>query len=138
MVMESRKAREKYLHTVLDILEKELSNTKIRCRLMGRPKHLYSIFCKMENKGKNFSEIYDLIAVRILVNDLKDCYSALGIVHSLWSPIPGRFKDYIAMPKNNMYQSLHTSVIGPAGRPLEVQIRTEDMHKTSEYGVAAH
>ena len=136
--METRDQREEYLNKVLNVLSDELSKTNIKCRLMGRPKHLYSIYCKMENKGKDFNEIYDLIAVRILVDGIKECYAALGTVHALWSPIPGRFKDYIAMPKNNMYQSLHTSVIGPAGRPLEVQIRTEEMHKTSEYGVAAH
>ncbi len=138
MVTESRADREKYLGEVIGILHDEMDKVGIDAQIMGRPKHLYSIYQKMTSKGKGFSEIYDLIAVRIIVQDVRDCYSALGAVHTLWHPMPGRFKDYIAMPKYNMYQSLHTTVIGPAARPLEVQIRTVEMHRTSEYGVAAH
>jgi guanosine-3',5'-bis(diphosphate) 3'-pyrophosphohydrolase len=138
MVAETRAEREEYLDKVLNILRNEMDKVGIDCQLMGRPKHLYSIYQKMTRRGKGFSEIYDLIAVRIITKSVKDCYSALGAVHSLWHPMPGRFKDYIAMPKYNMYQSLHTTVIGPTGRPLEVQIRTEEMHRMSEYGVAAH
>ncbi len=138
MITESRAEREAYLSQVVSVLKDEMAKMGIEAQVMGRPKHLYSISQKMTKKDKDFSEIYDLIAVRLIVPTVKDCYSALGAVHTIWHPMPGRFKDYIAMPKYNMYQSLHTTVIGPAGRPLEVQIRTEEMHQKSEYGVAAH
>jgi len=138
MVAESRTAREAYLHQVIDQLSGELEAIGITSEIAGRPKHLYSIYQKMTHRGKDFSEIYDLIALRVIVDSVKDVYGALGTVHSIWKPMPGRFKDYVAMPKFNMYQSLHTTVIGPAGRPLEIQIRTEEMHRTAEYGIAAH
>ena len=120
MLTESRAEREEYLNKVLEILKAEMKKVGIDAQVMGRPKHLFSIYQKMTKKDKGFSEIYDLIAVRLIVPTVKDCYSALGAVHTIWHPMPGRFKDYIAMPKYNMYQSLHTTVIGPAGRPLEV------------------
>jgi GTP pyrophosphokinase len=138
MVAESRAAREEYLQQVIDQLQGELKEIGIESEISGRPKHLYSIYQKMTQRGKDFSEIYDLIALRVIVDSVKDVYGALGTVHSIWKPVPGRFKDYVAMPKFNMYQSLHTTVIGPAGRPLEIQIRTEEMHRTAEYGIAAH
>jgi guanosine-3',5'-bis(diphosphate) 3'-pyrophosphohydrolase len=138
MVAESREAREAYLYQVEDQLRSELEAVGIHAEIFGRPKHLYSIYEKMRNKGKDFSEIYDLIALRVIVASIKDTYGALGTVHSIWKPVPGRFKDYVAMPKFNLYQSLHTTVIGPAGRPLEIQIRTEEMHRNAEYGIAAH
>lgn len=138
MITDSREERENYLQDIIHTLRAEMDKIHTQAQIMGRPKHLYSIYQKMTQKGRGFSEIYDLIAVRLIVKSVKDCYSALGAVHALWHPMPGRFKDYIAMPKYNMYQSLHTTVIGPAGRPLEVQIRTEEMHRMSEYGVAAH
>ncbi|GAB4273328.1 MAG: bifunctional (p)ppGpp synthetase/guanosine-3',5'-bis(diphosphate) 3'-pyrophosphohydrolase [Coriobacteriia bacterium] len=139
MVAEKREDRERYLGLVSEQLERELAAAGIRqVEIMGRPKHLYSIYQKMTHKGKDFSEIYDLIAIRVIVPSVKDCYGALGVVHAIWKPVPGRFKDYVAMPKFNMYQSLHTTVVGPEGRTIEIQIRTEEMHRTAEYGVAAH
>lgn len=139
MVSDSREAREKYLEESIAILTEELERVDMKgFKITGRPKHLYSIYMKMQNKGKDFSEIYDLIALRVITEDIKDCYAVLGSVHSLWHPMPGRFKDYIAMPKNNMYRSLHTTVIGPAARPFEIQIRTQEMHNIAEYGIAAH
>jgi len=138
MVAESRSAREEYLEKTIIELTNELDKLNIQAKITGRPKHLYSIYQKMAEKGKDFSEIYDLIALRVIVETVGECYSCLGAVHTIWRPMPGRFKDYVAMPKFNMYQSLHTTVIGPATRPLEIQIRTKKMHHTSEYGVAAH
>ncbi|NLK00973.1 MAG: bifunctional (p)ppGpp synthetase/guanosine-3',5'-bis(diphosphate) 3'-pyrophosphohydrolase [Clostridia bacterium] len=133
-----RQEREEYINQVIGILDKELKKVDIKADISGRPKHFYSIYNKMVNKGLGLSEIYDLIAVRVIVNNVKDCYGVLGVIHALWKPIPMRFKDYVAMPKPNMYQSLHTTVIGPLGDPFEVQIRTWEMHRTSEYGIAAH
>ncbi|MDR2108000.1 MAG: bifunctional (p)ppGpp synthetase/guanosine-3',5'-bis(diphosphate) 3'-pyrophosphohydrolase [Coriobacteriales bacterium] len=138
MVAESRMAREEYLDSTIAEIHAELEKIGVEAKITGRPKHLYSIYLKMTEKGKDFSEIYDLIALRLIVETIGECYTCLGAVHTLWRPMPGRFKDYIAMPKFNRYQSLHTTVIGPAARPLEIQIRTRDMHHTSEYGVAAH
>jgi len=138
MLTEGRRARESFVNKSIGILRKELGKVGIRAEISGRPKHLYSIAKKMERKGSEFAEIYDLHAIRVLVDDVKDCYAALGVVHSLWRPVPGQFDDYIAMPKANMYQSLHTAVIGPEAKPLEVQIRTYQMHEVSEAGIAAH
>ena len=138
ILADQRRAREGFVNKSIGILRKELEKVEIKAEISGRPKHLYSISKKMERKGAEFTEIYDLNAIRVLVDDVKDCYAALGIVHSLWRPVPGQFDDYIAMPKANMYQSLHTAVIGPEAKPLEVQIRTYRMHEVAEAGIAAH
>jgi GTP pyrophosphokinase len=133
-----RGERQALIEQVTSEARAKLKELGVKAEVEGRPKHLYSIYEKMVIRGKEFNEIYDLVGVRILVDSLRDCYAALGSVHALWKPIPGRFKDYIAMPKSNMYQSLHTTVVGPAGKPLEIQIRTRDMHRTAKFGIAAH
>jgi GTP diphosphokinase / guanosine-3',5'-bis(diphosphate) 3'-diphosphatase len=138
LVGKAEHERGEYLDAVLEAVNGQLRKIKVKSDVTGRPKHLYGVYEKMQLRGKEFSEIYDLVGIRVLVETVKDCYAALGAIHSLWKPIPGRFKDYIAMPKFNMYQSLHTTVIGPEGRPLEVQIRSHQMHRTSEFGIAAH
>jgi guanosine-3',5'-bis(diphosphate) 3'-pyrophosphohydrolase len=138
LVGKAEDERSAYLEGVLEDVGQQLRKVKIKADVSGRPKHLYSVYEKMVLRGKEFNEIYDLVGIRVLVETVKDCYGALGALHSLWKPVPGRFKDYIAMPKFNMYQSLHTTVIGPEGRPLEVQIRSRQMHRTAEFGIAAH
>lgn len=138
LVAERAPAREEYLATVRDQVGTDLRTAKIRATVTGRPKHYYSIYQKMIVRGRDFADIYDLVGVRVLVDTVRDCYAALGALHARWNPVPGRFKDYIAMPKFNLYQSLHTTVIGPGGKPVEIQIRTHDMHRRAEYGVAAH
>ncbi|MEJ7892289.1 MAG: RelA/SpoT family protein, partial [Solirubrobacteraceae bacterium] len=138
LVNQQRDERERYVAKAGGYLEQELEALGIRADISGRAKHFYSIHTKMSKKGREFNEIYDLTAMRVIVDSVKDCYGAVGVIHSLWKPLPGRFKDMIAMPKFNMYQALHTTVIGPEGRPLEIQIRTADMHERAEYGVAAH
>jgi GTP pyrophosphokinase len=138
LVAQQRKEREHYVAQAGDYLSHELQSLRIHAEISGRAKHFYSIYSKMTHKGKEFNEIYDLTAMRVIVDSVKDCYAAVGAIHSLWKPLPGRFKDFIAMPKFNMYQSLHTTIIGPEGRPLEIQIRTHEMHELAEYGVAAH
>ncbi|HEX3045040.1 MAG TPA: bifunctional (p)ppGpp synthetase/guanosine-3',5'-bis(diphosphate) 3'-pyrophosphohydrolase [Bacillota bacterium] len=137
-VAKKRQEREVFINNVKETLQRALAEMELKAEVQGRPKHFYSIYEKMQEQGKDFTEIYDLMGLRVIVATVQDCYEVLGIVHTLWKPIPGRFKDYVAMPKSNMYQSLHTTVIGPGGEPMEIQIRTWEMHRTAEYGIAAH
>jgi GTP diphosphokinase / guanosine-3',5'-bis(diphosphate) 3'-diphosphatase len=138
LVAQHREDREDYVNEAGAYVSHELEAVGIRAEISGRAKHFYSIYSKMTKKGREFNEIYDLTAMRVIVGSVKDCYGAVGVIHSIWKPLPGRFKDFVAMPKFNMYQSLHTTVIGPEGRPLEIQIRTRAMHDLAEYGIAAH
>lgn len=130
--------REEFVQHIVSVVSDHMINGQIKAKVYGRVKHFFSIYKKMVNQNKTLDQVYDLFAVRIIVDSVKDCYAALGVIHEMYTPIPGRFKDYIAMPKANMYQSLHTTLIGPLGQPFEIQIRTEEMHKTAEYGIAAH
>jgi GTP pyrophosphokinase len=138
LVAQQRDERENYVEDAGEFLSEELQQVGIEAEISGRAKHFYSIYTKMAKKGREFNEIFDLTAMRVIVGSVKDCYGAIGVIHSLWKPLPGRFKDFVAMPKANMYQALHTTVIGPEGKPLEIQIRTEEMHQLAEYGIAAH
>ena len=137
-ISDKKSAREQYVQSIVAEVKAHMDHAKIDADVKGRVKHFFSIYKKMKNQNKTLDQIYDLFAVRVLVEDVKDCYAVLGILHEMYIPIPGRFKDYIAMPKPNMYQSLHTTLIGPNGTPFEIQIRTYEMHKTAEYGIAAH
>ncbi|HEY9365217.1 MAG TPA: bifunctional (p)ppGpp synthetase/guanosine-3',5'-bis(diphosphate) 3'-pyrophosphohydrolase [Agromyces sp.] len=138
LVKQRTPQREEFVQNVIDLIADDLKAAKIRGKVVGRPKQYYSIYQKMIVRGRDFDEIYDLVGIRVLVNSVRDCYAVLGAIHARWTPLPGRFKDYIATPKFNLYQSLHTTVIGPKGRAVEIQIRTHDMHQRAEYGVAAH
>ncbi len=138
LVAQQRDEREVYVSEAGEFLGMELKEVGIEAEISGRAKHFYSIYTKMTKKGREFNEIFDLTAMRVIVGSVKDCYGAIGVIHSLWKPLPGRFKDFVAMPKANMYQALHTTVIGPEGKPLEIQIRTGEMHKLAEYGIATH
>ncbi|HEX2072633.1 MAG TPA: bifunctional (p)ppGpp synthetase/guanosine-3',5'-bis(diphosphate) 3'-pyrophosphohydrolase, partial [Geodermatophilus sp.] len=138
LVAERAPSRDTYLAEVTSAVSEQLKTAGIEAVVTGRPKHYYSIYQKMIVRGRDFTDIWDLVGIRILVDSVRDCYAALGIMHAHWQPVPGRFKDFVAMPKFNMYQSLHTTVIGPQGKPVELQIRTHDMHRTAEYGIAAH
>src|SRR6202012_1694365 len=138
LVSQRAPRRDQFLQEVIADLSADLHEARIKGTVTGRPKHYYSIYQKMIAKNMGFDEIYDLVGIRVLGDSVRDCYAALGTIHARWNPVPGRFKDYVAMPKFNMYQSLHTTVIGPGGKPVELQIRTWGMHKRAEYGVAAH
>jgi len=138
LVAQQRDEREAFVNQAGEFLSRELREVGIEAEISGRAKHFYSIYTKMTKKGREFNEIFDLTAMRVIVGSVKDCYGAIGVIHSLWKPLPGRFKDFVAMPKANMYQALHTTVIGPEGKPLEIQIRTREMHDLAEYGIAAH
>jgi guanosine-3',5'-bis(diphosphate) 3'-pyrophosphohydrolase len=138
LVRDRTPQREEFVQNVIDAVNEDLKSGKIKGQVVGRPKQYYSIYQKMVLRGREFTEIYDLVGIRVLVNNIRDCYAVLGAIHARWNPIPGRFKDYIATPKFNLYQSLHTTVIGPKGRPVEIQIRTHEMHQRAEFGVAAH
>jgi GTP diphosphokinase / guanosine-3',5'-bis(diphosphate) 3'-diphosphatase len=138
LVAQQRVERERYVDEAGEFLGAELDRLGVAADISGRAKHFYSIYSKMTKKGREFNEIYDLTAMRVIVSSIKDCYGAIGVIHSIWKPLPGRFKDFIATPKLNLYQALHTTVIGPEGRPLEIQVRTADMHELAEYGIAAH
>ncbi|HET9410556.1 MAG TPA: RelA/SpoT family protein, partial [Candidatus Dormibacteraeota bacterium] len=137
-ISRKRHERERLVSDLRDVLARELRKVGITAEITGRPKHIYSVWQKMTRDNKDFSEIYDLSAIRVLVESVRDCYGVLGVVHSLWKPVPGRFKDYVAMPKSNGYQSLHTTVIAHTGEPIEIQIRTQEMHRVAEFGIAAH
>ena len=138
LVQQRNPLRTDYTERVIEEIDEELRDAKVRGRIDGRPKQYYSIYQKMVMRGREFDDIYDLVGIRVIVPTVRDCYAALGAIHAKWSPLPGRFKDYIAMPKFNLYQSLHTTVLGPEGRSVEIQIRTQEMHQRAEYGVAAH
>ena len=138
LVLERNPSREKLTNDVISVVEQDLTQEGIQATVTGRQKHLYSVYQKMVVREREFNDIYDLVGIRVLVNDVRDCYAVLGAIHARWNPVPGRFKDYIAMPKFNLYQSLHTTVIGPTGKAVEIQIRTHDMHRRAEYGIAAH
>ncbi|MBA3720359.1 MAG: bifunctional (p)ppGpp synthetase/guanosine-3',5'-bis(diphosphate) 3'-pyrophosphohydrolase, partial [Nocardioidaceae bacterium] len=138
LVAERAPARDDFLTSVIEGVDADLKAAKIKATVTGRPKHYYSIYQKMIVRGREFTDIYDLVGIRVLVESLRDCYAVLGVMHARWNPLPGRFKDYVAMPKFNLYQSLHTTVVGPQGKPVELQIRTYAMHRRAEYGVAAH